>query len=59
VSQFEKSVMVQFGATRNIVSSVTQLPNAAAQPRQVFVQGAAAQSGKVVVRSGQAAAMSD
>jgi outer membrane lipoprotein SlyB len=51
------AVMVQFGATRNLVTSAAHLPNTVAQPKQVRVQGAPAQSGKVGVRSCQATAM--
>ncbi len=57
VFQPGEPVMVQFGATRNIVSSAAHLPNTVAQPKQVRVQGAPAQSGKVGVRSCQATAM--
>ena len=57
VFQPGEPVMVQFGATRNIVSSAAHLPNTIAQPKQVRVQGAPAQTGKVGVRSCQATAM--
>jgi hypothetical protein len=48
-------VMVQFGATRNLVLDASHLPNNVRQPKQVRVQGAPAQNGSVGVRSCQAA----
>lgn len=47
-------VMVQFGANRNLVLDASHLPNTVRQPKQVRVEGAPAQSGRVNVRSCQA-----
>ena len=57
VFQPGEAVMVQFGATRNLVTSAAHLPRSVAQPKQVRVEGAPAQNGKVGVRSCQATAM--
>ncbi len=48
-------VMVQFGATRNLVLDASHLPNRVRQPKQVQVEGAPARSGPIGVRSCQAA----
>jgi outer membrane lipoprotein SlyB len=51
-------VMVQFGATRNLVLDASHLPNNVRQPKQVRVQGAPAQNGNIGVRSCQATVVS-
>jgi len=48
-------VMVQFGATRNLVLDASKLPSNVRQPRMVRVQGAPVQNRSIGVRSCQAA----
>ena len=48
-------VMVQFGATQNVVLDASKLPNSVRQPKQVIVQGSPRQNGTVGVQSCQAA----
>ena len=55
VFQSGHPVMVQFGATRNLVLDASKLPNNIRQPKQVIVQGAPRQNGSVGVQTCQAA----
>jgi len=53
------SVMVQFGANRNLVLDASQLPSNVRRPKQVVVEGGRPQNGTIGVRTCQSAAVGE